>query len=102
MRVGEYAVHLIEDGQLHSFLPGDEVPAWAVEKITNPDAWDSPKGSPEKEPDGASPDGPPPHKGPGASRQAWVDYAESHGVEVSDTAKREDIIAACKKAGVEV
>lgn len=33
-------VHLTdEDGISHGFGPGDEVPAWAVEKITNPDVW---------------------------------------------------------------
>lgn len=33
-------VHLTdEDGVSHGFGPGDEVPAWAVEKITNPDVW---------------------------------------------------------------
>lgn len=33
-------VHLTdEDGVSRGFGPGDEVPAWAVEKITNPDVW---------------------------------------------------------------
>ncbi len=34
-------VHVFdEDGRTHIFGPGDEVPAWAAEKIQNPAAWD--------------------------------------------------------------
>lgn len=32
----EYAVHLQKDGVTETFLPGDEIPAWAAKKITNP------------------------------------------------------------------
>jgi hypothetical protein len=32
----EYAVHLQRDGVTETFLPGDEIPAWAAKKITNP------------------------------------------------------------------
>jgi hypothetical protein len=32
----EFAVHLQKDGVTESFLPGDDIPAWASKKITNP------------------------------------------------------------------
>lgn len=33
-------VHVLgDDGQMHVFGPGDDVPDWAAKKITNPDAW---------------------------------------------------------------
>ncbi len=105
---GQYAVHLHKDGVLHSFLPGDEVPEWAANLITNPLAWG------EDEPDepaqivevtvgsggegGVSHDGVPSKSGVGSSRQAWADYAESKGIEVDPDWKREDIIAAVEKA----
>lgn len=28
-----------ENGVSHVFGPGDEVPGWAAEKVTNPKAW---------------------------------------------------------------
>ncbi|WP_280186284.1 MULTISPECIES: hypothetical protein [Nocardia] len=103
---GEFAVHLRNGDQLVTFLPGDDVPEWAAKQITNPLAWGDTSESPEKPsapvkaPD--SGDGPPPQGGSGASRQRWADYAESKDIEVQDDWKREDIIAACEKAGVPV
>ena len=47
-------------------------------------------------------DGPPPQGGPGASRKLWADYATANGVAVEFAWKRDDIIAACEKAGVPV
>lgn len=34
-------VHVIhpETADIHHFRPGDEVPAWAVKAITNPNVW---------------------------------------------------------------
>jgi hypothetical protein len=32
----EYTVHLQKDGVTESFAPGDEIPAWAAKRITNP------------------------------------------------------------------
>jgi hypothetical protein len=32
----EYAVHLQKDGVTESFLPGEDIPAWAAKLITNP------------------------------------------------------------------
>jgi hypothetical protein len=85
-----------ESGTVHSFGPGDSVPEWARKRITNPQVWDE---TPVVE---ESSDGPPPQGGPGGSRQAWADYAASKKVAVQDDWKRDDIIEACEKAGVEV
>lgn len=32
----EYAVHLQKDGVTETFMPGDDIPAWASKMITNP------------------------------------------------------------------
>lgn len=102
---GLYSVHLLKDGVLHSFLPGDDVPDWAAKQITNPHAWetvedDVPAAQPEPVfvPVEDDPTGAPPKSGSGASRQAWADHAESKGVEVNPDWKREDIIAAVESA----
>lgn len=100
---GIYAVHLLENGVVHSFLPGDDVPEWAVKRITNPNVW-APVEAPAQDPEPVfvpaedDPSGAPPKSGSGASRQAWADYAESKGVEVDADWKREDIIAAVENA----
>jgi hypothetical protein len=108
---GIYAVHLRkDDGEVVAFLPGDDVPSWAAKQITNPLAWGTEPEQAEVGSGGrvgdASPerdaDGPPPQGGTGATRQRWADYATAHGVDVQDDWKREDIIAACEKAGVPV
>ncbi|MCC3333587.1 hypothetical protein [Nocardia abscessus] len=104
-------VYVTDDmGTVHAFGPDHVVPDWARNKITNPNVWaDAEKAADESaaidsadEPATENPDGPPPQGGPGASRQKWADYASAHGVEVEADWKREDIIAACEKAGVPV
>lgn len=109
-------VYLADDnGEVHGFGPRSVVPDWARAKITNPHVWDSPSDPVEPHrvagpatevsradvgvPDQSSP---PPQGGVGASRQKWVDYATSKGLVVRSDWKREDIIAACEKAGVPV
>ena len=110
----------------HSFLPGDDVPEWARKLITNPHAWEAdtadepdsddedsgaadlddseaggesdPVDTPTPAPDALSEA--PAKTGPGASRQKWADFAAANGVEVDQSWKREDIIAACEKAGL--
>ncbi len=99
---GDYAVHLNDNGQLHTFLPGDDVPDWAAKQIKNPLAWGEPVAEPEKPVTVDSSDGPPRQGGAGATRQRWADYATDRGVEVQEDWKREDIIEACEKAGVPV
>ncbi|WP_346536952.1 hypothetical protein [Micromonospora sp. DPT] len=38
-------VHVADDnGTMHVFGPGDEVPGWAEKKITNPDVWEGDSG----------------------------------------------------------
>jgi hypothetical protein len=44
-------VHVADDeGQAHAFGPDDDLPAWAVEKITNPKAWAVPPAATAPEP----------------------------------------------------
>lgn len=50
--------------------------------------------------DGASSAGAPPKTGPGSGRGSWHEYAAAHGVAVEESASRDEIIAACEKAGV--
>lgn len=44
----------------------------------------------------------PPQGGPGSGKDVWAAYADSKGVEYDDDATRDEIIAACKAAGVPV
>lgn len=92
-----------ESGNLHSFGPGGAVPDWARKRITNPQVWDSPTSPGDTPAPGLDSAGtPPPQGGPGASRQVWADYATRNRVPVQDDWRRDDIIEACKKAGIEV
>jgi hypothetical protein len=105
-KIGEYAVHLTDEtGTLHSFLPGDEVPAWA-EKRMGDHCFEG--GGDEFDEDGQHPaaggggDVPlPPQSGRGSSTDKWAAYAESNGVDVEGL-DRDEIIAACEEAGVAV
>ena len=84
------------------FAPGDDVPSWAAEQITNPSAWETaPKGLKLDESGGApadaSPDSQdaaeePPLGGAGSGVAAWKAYAEGLGIEVPDDASRDDIV----------
>lgn len=102
-------VHLEDgNGKRHVFAPGQDLPDWAAEKITNPDVWDEepagasshapPAGGGEQPP----PASPPPRSGSGSGRDAWAKYAQDNRVDVADGTSREDIIAALEKAGVPV
>lgn len=44
-------------------------------------------------------DGPPPQGGPGSGKESWAQYAANKGVSVPQTATRDEIVAAVKKAG---
>jgi hypothetical protein len=95
-------VHVLDDnGQAHIFGPGDQVPGWAVKKITNPHVWeDGPAtGSAEQDP-GSRAEGPPPMSGTGSGKEAWAAYAARNDVEVPEGAKRDDILEALQAAGV--
>lgn len=84
-----FARHVMKDGVTHSFLPGDDVPGWAVELID------------ERHFASASSDVPA-RSGAGSGRTKWADYAASNGVDVQESHTRDDIVAACEAAGVSV
>ena len=99
-------VHVTDDrGASHGFGPGDDVPAWAAAKITNPDAWSADDPEPAEEPDSPEPDldgvVPPPMGGAGSGVAEWLAYAGSLGVEVPEESrsKRDDVIAVLREAG---
>lgn len=90
-------VHVVDrdaDGnELHNatFGPDDKLPAWAVKAITNPDVWAD--GSDDDEEIAVErPRG-------NASRDAWVEYARSREVAVTDDMDRDAIKAAVDAAG---
>jgi hypothetical protein len=93
-------VHVLKDDHTHAiFEAGDEVPAWAVARITNPNVWEEPPTEEELNSEAADDSGVPAKAGPGATRQVWADFAESKGVAVEAEWKRDDIIAAVENAG---
>lgn len=79
-------------GNVQSFGPGDEVPGWAAEQITNPNVWEG-----GEAPDG---DGPPPKAGKGSGEDKWRAYAERQGVDVSEADGRDDVITLLELAEV--
>ncbi|MCA1185711.1 hypothetical protein LCD36_04495 [Saccharopolyspora sp. 6T] len=89
-------VHLVDaDGNPHRFAPGETPPAWAAARITNPKAWkqgvtSTAATAPEQIEE-------PPRSGPGSNKTAWVAYAESRGVTITDDMGREDIIEAATR-----
>jgi hypothetical protein len=97
-------VHVHDDhGASHVFAPGDDVPEWAAERITNPKAWaDDEPVTPTAEPEADDVDvSEPPRSGPGSGEAAWAEYAAARGLEVPDGASRKDIIAAVDAANAE-
>lgn len=74
------------------FAAGESPDSEFADQITNPNAWDA-----DVADEAAA--GPPPQSGKGSGRDAWVVYAESKGVAVSDDATRDDVIAAVSDAG---
>ena len=105
-RVLTARVHVTDGrGRAHVFAPGDEVPDWATEKITNPKVWAGDSVAPEK-PAGSEKDPPvdrPPEHGTGSSREAWVAYVNTArpDVTLTDEMTRRDIIAACSREQVD-
>ena len=92
-------------GRTHGFGPGDTVPAWAAQRITNPAAWADPPVAddpPSAFPAGRSAQqvaaGPPPRAGAGSGRAAWAAFAAGK-VDVTDDMRRDDIVAALQAAG---
>ena len=125
-------VSLVDDsGSRVTFGPGDTVPDWAAQRITNPVAWieDEPDGEPAApsapapdveepltDPDGepaasddtspapaAAPVGtPPPQGGKGSTRAAWVRYAQDNGMATDSFDDRGEIIKALRERGIPV
>ena len=96
-----------DDGITHSFGPGDDIPAWARRKITNPKVWDEVLDESDDEGEGLGGGGgvqPPPLAGPGSGRDQWAEYADQFGdkVQVSEDDKRDEIVAKLREAGVRV
>lgn len=77
-----------EDGRSHAFGPADDVPAWAVKKITNPAAW-----AEEPEDDSAPPAGDPSEAWTVAELKAWA-ADPAHPVDLGEATKKADILAA--------
>lgn len=92
-----------EGGDPVAFGPGDTVPAWAAEQITNPKAWKvawsvepavvDVELSPVAVTDPSTAAGAPPTHGRGSSREAWLEYADDLGVPVPADATRDEIVA---------
>lgn len=110
-------VHVHHNGRTTVFGPSDEVPDWAVALITNPKAWadyeplaksipapvvapvvpETAKVTPDETIEDSDA---PPRGGPGSGRSVWQEFAEAHEVEISNSASKADIIAACEAAGI--
>jgi hypothetical protein len=102
-----------ETGVVETFLAGETVPAWAAERITNPDVW-AREGSDVGEVDadldqaeddtgtdtapGVAADDEPPRTGKGSGKDHWAEYAQRIGVDVDQDASKADIIAAVDAA----
>lgn len=103
MRTLKTFVHVHDQaGITHVFGPGDEVPQWAQDAITNPKVWaeqSAPSSEIAQSSDGEAPVEPP-RSGKGSGPKVWADFAQAHDIEVSDDAKRDDIIASLVDAGV--
>lgn len=110
-------VHLLdESGGRHRFGPGDELPDWAAEKITNPKAWaggvlpsvsTEPAGAGWTDPAGKvwpipataeTPASIPARSGTGSGLAEWAAYAQANNVDPSGT--RTEVIARLDAAGI--
>lgn len=70
-------VHVTDDeGVVHAFGPDDDVPGWAVAKITNPDVW---VGEAQAEPDTGSDSDDAPASDPDGEAQAEPDKVTKAG-----------------------
>jgi len=117
MRVLANTVYLYHGSDLKMVKAGDPIPSWAVGQITNPLAWadyepptkDTP--APTAAPvvlehakvtldETIEVSDAPPRGGPGSGRSVWQEFAKAHEVEVSTSASKAEIIAACEAAGI--
>lgn len=95
-------VHVSDDeGVVHAFGPADNVPAWAVKKITNRLVWvEGEGGTPEPVEETPVEASIPPKGGPKATVEAWTSYATAHGVEIEGEATRKQIIEFLDAEGI--
>lgn len=96
-----------EQGVIHSFGPGSEIPAWAAKLITNPAVWEGGAGSvADPAGDGGQQSGgaePPPRAGKGSGEDKWRAYAAEKGVELPAAVEsRDDVIEFLEAAGIPV
>jgi hypothetical protein len=97
-------VHVVsKDGTKRQWLaPGDEVPSWARLDDRNlqgeRDSAKSPMQESQQVSGGDVPE--PSRSGRGSGLEAWRVFAESRGVATDSDMSRDDIIAACERAGV--
>lgn len=105
-------VHVVDnEGRTRAFGPGEELPDWAAEQITNPDVWEGElpahldeEGNVQErvatrvEPQAEMAE--PPRAGKGSGRDAWAAYASHRGVDVADDASRDDIVNALAERGL--
>lgn len=101
--VGPLAVYLQDQqGVVHAFLPGEEVPVWAAKQM-GPHCFEGGEAVPEPASDASDPAaGPPPRSGKGSGESAWRKYAEAQGFDVSNLETRDEIVAALEEEGVAV
>lgn len=78
--------------------PGDEVPGWA--RLDERNLQPGSSQSPTPDPQAPDPVPAPPRAGRGSGLEAWLRFAEAHGVGVDSDMSRDDVIAACEAAGV--
>lgn len=93
---GYVPVH--EEDQTIWYGPNDDVPAKHA-KLIGDHAWVNDDDD-AAENDGREGGGVPPKAGQGSSAEAWTEYAKTHGVDIQDGAKRDEIITALTAAGV--
>ncbi len=101
--IGQYAVYLRdEDGTVHTFLQGQEVPEWAAKQMGDHCFAHTEHVHVPVDSSGGDEADPPPRAGAGSGRDHWAAYAEANGVDVDNDWKRDQIIDACREAGVPV
>ncbi|MFJ4356916.1 hypothetical protein ACIP25_11665 [Streptomyces massasporeus] len=94
-------VHVVsKDGSKRQWLaPGDEVPSWA--SLDERNLQQTEEGASVRQSSSGSAEVPEPSRsGRGSGAEAWRAFAESRGVAVDADMSRDDIVAACERAGV--
>lgn len=101
---GRLAVHTIVPAPAGSgepylvYGPDDDVPEEQA-RLIGAHAWEDGEHPYPEVPSSRDAGSPPPKAGPGSGTDQWVAYAAEKGVDVTDGAKREEIIQALSDAG---